>query len=46
MEFLKVHLEGVNRCKGNLIKNDAELKLNCNTLSVTKEYSQIPGEGL
>jgi len=30
----------------NLMTNDAELKTNCNTLSVTKEYSRIPGEGL
>ena len=43
---LKVHLEGVNRCKANLMINDAELKINCNTLSVTKECSRIPGEGL
>jgi len=26
--------------------NDAELKLNCKTLYITKECSQIPGEGL
>jgi len=25
--------------------NNAELKTNCNTLSVTKECSRIPGEG-
>ena len=30
----------------NLMTNDAKLKINCNTLSVTKEYSRIPGEGL
>jgi len=30
----------------NLMINNAELKLNCNTLSVTKECSRIPGEGL
>ena len=30
----------------NLVTNDAELKTNCNTLSVTKEYSRIPSEGL
>ena len=30
----------------NLMTNDAELKINCNTLSVTKECSRIPGEGL
>ena len=30
---------GVNRCKANLITNYAELKTNCNTLSVTKECS-------
>jgi len=29
----------------NLMTNDAKLKLNCNTLSVTKECSPIPGEG-
>jgi len=43
---LKIHLEGVNRCKANLITNDSELKTNCNTLSVTKECSRIPGDGL
>ena len=37
---------GVNRCKANLMTNDVELKTNCNTLSVTKECSRIPGEGL
>jgi len=26
--------------------NDAELKTNCNTLSVTKVCSRIPGKGL
>ena len=36
---LKAHLEGVNRCMVNLMINDAELKTNCNTLSVTKECS-------
>jgi len=30
----------------NLMTNNAELKLNYNTLSVTKECSRIPGEGL
>jgi len=30
----------------NLMTNDAELKTNWNTLSVTKECSRIPGEGL
>jgi len=30
----------------NLMTNDVELKLNCNTLSVTKECSRIFGEGL
>jgi len=30
----------------NLMTNNAELKTNCNTLSVTKECSRIPGEGL
>ena len=43
---VKVYLEGVNRCKTNLMTNDAELKINCNTLSVAKECSRIPGEGL
>ena len=37
---------GVNRCMANLMTNDAELKTNCNTLSVTKEWSRISGEGL
>ena len=37
---------GVNRCKANLMTNNAELKTNYNTLSVTKECSRIPGEGL
>ena len=43
--FLKVHLEGggVNRCTVNLMTNDAKLKTNCNTLSVTKKCSQILG---
>ena len=44
---LKVHLEGgVNRCKANLMTNNAELKTKCNTLSVTKECSRIPSKGL
>ena len=30
----------------NLMTNDAELKTNCNTLSVTKECSQILGKKL
>ena len=30
----------------NLMTNDAELKINSNTLSETKEYSRIPGDGL
>jgi len=30
----------------NLMTNNAKLKTNCNTLSVTKECSQIPDEGL
>jgi len=30
----------------NLMTNDTELKTNYNTLSVTKECSRIPGEGL
>ena len=47
LAYLKIHLEGgVNRCMANLMTNDAELKTNCNTLSVTKECSRIPGEGL
>jgi len=29
----------------NLMTNDAELKTNCNTLSVTKECNRISGEG-
>jgi len=37
---------GVNRCMANLMTNDAELKTNCNTLSVTKECNRISGEGL
>ena len=37
---------GVNRCMDVLVTNDAEIKTNCNTLSVTKECSRIPGEGL
>jgi len=37
---------GVNRCMANLMTNDAELKTNCNTLSVSKVCSRIPGEGL
>ena len=37
---------GRNSCKANLMTIDAELKLNCNILSVTKECSRIPGEGL
>ena len=37
---------GVNRCMANLMTNNAELKTKCNTLSVTKECSRIPGEGL
>ena len=43
---LKVHLEGVNRCKANLWQIMWNLKTNCNTLSVTKECSRISGEGL
>ena len=44
---MKVHLEGgMNRCKANLMTNDAKLKTKCNTLSITKECSRIPGEGL
>ena len=37
---------GVNRCMANLMTNDVELKTNYNTLSVTKECSRIPSEGL
>jgi len=29
----------------NLMTKDAELQTNCNTLSVTKECSQISGDG-
>ena len=39
VHIVKVHLEGVNRCMANLMRNNAELKTNCNTLSVTKECS-------
>ena len=37
---------GLNRCMANLVTNAAELKINCNTLSVTKECSRISSEGL
>ena len=37
---------GVNRCMVNLMTNNAKFKTNSNTLSVTKESSRIPGEGL
>ena len=37
---------GVNRCMANLMTNDAKLKKNCNTLSVTRECSRIFGDGL
>jgi len=30
----------------NLMTNDAELKINCNTLYVTNKCSRIPGEGI
>ena len=30
----------------NLMTNDVELKTNYNTLSVTKEYNGISGDGL
>ena len=43
---MKAHLEGVNRYKANLWQIMWNLKTNCNTLNVTKEYSRIPGEGL
>ena len=43
--YMKVRLEGVNRCMSNLMTNDAELKTNCNTLNVTKECNRIFGEG-
>jgi len=33
-------------CNANLIRNNAELETKCNTLSVTKECSRIPGEWL
>ena len=42
---VKIHLDGVNRCMANLMTKDAELKTNCNTLSVTKECSRIPSDG-
>jgi len=29
----------------NLMINDAELKTNCNTLSITKERNRIPDDG-
>ena len=45
-KIVKIHLEGVNRCKANLMTNDAELKTNCNTLSVTKECSRFSSDGL
>jgi len=45
-KILKVHLEGGEWCKANLMTNDADLKINCNTLGVTKECSRIFGEGL
>ena len=35
---------GMNRFKANLMTNNAELKTNSNTLSVTKECSRILGE--
>ena len=42
---LKVHLEGDEWCKANLMTNDTKLKTNCNILSVTKECSRIFSEG-
>ena len=36
----------VNRRIDNLLTNDAELKTNCNTLSVIKECNRIPDDGL
>jgi len=48
LEEVKIHLEGgeMNRwCMSNLMINDAKLKTNCNTLSVIKKGSRIPGEG-
>ena len=36
---------GVNKCKANLM-TDVELRTKCNTLSVIKECSRIPDEGL
>ena len=38
--------EGVNRCTANLMNKMRKLKLNCYTLNVTNECSQIPGKGL
>ena len=37
---------GVNRRMANLMINDAKLKLNCNTLSVTKAEFPVKGSGL
>ena len=37
---------GVNKYMANLMTNDAELKTNCKTPSVTKECSRIFGDGL
>jgi len=47
MYEMKVHLgRRVNSCKANLGTNNAELKIKCNTLSVTKECSRILGKAL
>ena len=37
---------GVNKCMANLMTNNVELETKCNTLSVAKECSRIPREGL
>jgi len=38
--------KGVNMCMANLMTTDAELKINYNTFSATKECSRISGEEL
>ena len=35
----------MNKCKANLITNDAELKTKCNTLSVTNGVAKFPVKG-
>jgi len=51
LRIVQLHVENtprgwVNRCMANLMTKIAELKTNCNTLSVTKECSRIPGDAL